>query len=454
MTSIAHTLFFFVIALIILIAVHEYGHYWAARKLGVKVLRFSLGFGKIIWRYQKSPRDTEFTLSALPLGGYIKMADEKEGEVAPEDLPHAFNRQSLPVRSAIVIAGPLFNFLLAILVYWFAFMWGDTGMRPLVGPVKSGTLASQAGFRDGDEIVAVDGETVPIWHEAIGRIMEKALDESSMAITVADQGGERRELQLAVPREVIENPKILHQRLGLQPWQPALPPVVDKIIPKSAAEAAGMQPGDLIISAEGTAIADWKQWVELVRSRPEQPIITVIDRAGARMTLTLVPQAVNRGDERIGQIGAAVRMPEDIGSSLQVEYRLDPLPALAAAATKTGEYSLLTLKMIGRMITGEASVDNLSGPISIAQYAGKSASYGFVAFMQFLAMVSVSLGVLNLLPIPVLDGGHLLFYLAEGIKGRPLSDQAQMYFQHVGMFVLICLMLFASYMDLGRLFGS
>lgn len=454
MTSIAHTLFFFIIALIILIAVHEYGHFWAARKLGVKVLRFSLGFGTIIWRRQKTPQDTEFTLSALPLGGYIKMADEKEGEVAPEDLPHAFNRQTVPVRSAIVVAGPIFNFLLAILVYWFAFMWGDTGMRPLIGAVKPDTIAAQAGLREGDEIVAVDGEPVPIWHEALGRIMEKALDESLVTLTVAEVSGERRELQMAIPRELVENPKALQQRLGLQPWQPALPPRVDKILPKSAAEAAGMQSGDLIISGDGAAITDWKQWVEMIRSRPEQPIQTVIERAGARMTLVVVPQTISQGNERVGQIGAAVHLPEDIGKDLMVEYRLDPLPALSAAIIKTRDYSLLTLKMIGRMIIGEASVENLSGPISIAQYAGKSASYGFVAFMQFLAMVSVSLGVLNLLPIPVLDGGHLIFFLAEGIQGRPLSDQAQMLFQQVGMFVLICLMLFASYMDLGRLFGS
>jgi regulator of sigma E protease len=454
MTSIAHTLFFFLVALTVLIAVHEYGHYWAARRLGVKVLRFSLGFGKIVWRRQKTPADTEFTLSALPLGGYIKMVDEREGDVAAADLPYAFNRKPVATRAAIVSAGPLFNFLLAILVYWLAFMWGESGMRPVVGDIKPGTLAQQAGFRGGDEIVAIDGSNTPTWHVAMGEIMEKSLDAAPIAVTVRAAEGDTRELTLNIPREAVEKPDVLYKRLGLRPWEPELPPVIERVLPGSAAEAAGLQAGDRVVNGDGSAIATWKQWVDYVRSRPGQPIKTLIERSGVRMTLDITPRPIESEEGRVGQIGAGVQVPDEIIGQMRTEYRLGVLPALGAAFEKTSDYSFLTLKMIGRMLIGEAAVENLSGPISIAQYAGKSASYGFGTFMQFLAMVSVSLGVLNLLPIPVLDGGHLLFYLVEAVKGSPLSEQTQIYLQQMGMFVLLCLMLFASYLDIGRLFAS
>lgn len=454
MSSLPHTLFFFIIALVILIAVHEYGHFWMARKLGVKVLRFSLGFGKIIRRYQKSPADTEFTLSALPLGGYVKMVDEREGEVAPEDLPVSFNRQPVSHRAAIVLAGPVFNFLLAILVYWLAFMWGETGTRPVVGELKAGTLAQQAGFREGEEIVAVGTETTPTWALAIGRIMELALDEEPIPVTVMAEDGGQRELSLTIAAEDLEKPEQLFKALGLRPWEPDLDPVVERVEPGSAAEKAGLMAGDLILSGDDTEIRHWKQWVDFVRARPGQPIRTVVERDGGRIELTITPLAENSTEGRIGKIGAAVRVPESLIESMTVTYQRGPWPALTAAFRKTGEISMATLKMAGRMLVGKAGVENLSGPISIAQYAGKSASYGFSAFMQFLALVSISLGVLNLLPIPVLDGGHLLFYLVEALKGSPLSDQTQMAFQQVGMFVLLCLMALGFYLDIGRVFAS
>jgi regulator of sigma E protease len=454
MSFLPHTLFFFVIALIILIAVHEYGHYWVARKLGVKVLRFSLGFGKIIWRRQKSADDTEFTLSALPLGGYVKMVDEREGEVAPGDLPFAFNRKPVAVRSAIVLAGPVFNFLLAVLVYWLAFMWGETGTRPVVGEIKAGTLAAEAGFREGDEIRAIGADPTPTWSAAISEIMDRVLDEAPIPVTVAADDGTTRELTLTVPAEVARKPDILYKKLGLRPFDPMLEPVIDHVEPGSAAERAGLQSGDRVISGDGTVITHWKQWVEFVRARPELPIHTVIERDGVRLNLDITPQGTDSDDGRIGRIGAAVQIPDHVAAMLKVEYRLGVLPALHAAFQKTADYSLLTVKMVGRMLIGKAGVENLSGPISIAQYAGQSASLGFGQFMKFLALVSISLGVLNLLPIPVLDGGHLLFYLVEAVKGSPLSEQTQIYFQQIGMFVLICLMVLGFYLDIGRLFAS
>ena len=454
MSSLPHTLFFFIIALVVLIAVHEYGHFWMARKLGVKVLRFSLGFGKIIWRYQKSPADTEFTLSALPLGGYVKMVDEREGEVAPEDLPVSFNRQPVSHRAAIVLAGPVFNFLLAILVYWLAFMWGETGTRPVVGELKAGTLAYEAGFREGEEIVAVGAEATPTWALAISHIMEMALDEEPIPVTVTTEDGSQRELSLSIPAQDLEKPEQLFKTLGLRPWEPDLDPVVERVEPGSAAEKAGLMAGDRITAGDGTGIRHWKQWVEYVRARPGQLIQTLIERDGARVELAITPAVETSKEERIGKIGAAVRVPESLIESMTVTYQRGPWEALTVAFRKTGDISMATLKMAGRMLVGKAGVENLSGPISIAQYAGKSASYGFSAFMQFLALVSISLGVLNLLPIPVLDGGHLLFYLVEAMKGSPLSDQTQMVFQQVGMFVLLCLMALGFYLDIGRVFAS
>jgi regulator of sigma E protease len=453
MFSLLHTLFFFIVALAILIAFHEYGHFWAARRLGVKVIRFSLGFGTPLWSYRKSPDDTEFSVAALPLGGYVKMVDEREGEVAPADLPYAFNRQSVARRAGIVVAGPLFNFLLAILIYWMVFMLGETGTRPVLGPVAQGTLAAQAGFREGDEIVSVGGDTTPTWNLAINEVVERAVDERPIPVTVRSPDGASRELTLNIPKDIAQQPEALYKNLGFKPWEPNLPPVVDRVEPGSAAEAAGLKPGDRIVSADGTAIETWKQWVDFVRSRPEALIKAAIERDGVRLNFDIRPKAVESAEGRIGRIGAAVRVPEDMAKSMQVEYRLGFLPAFGAAVEKTADYSALTLRMVGRMLVGKAAVENLSGPISIAQYAGQSASLGLGQFMKFLAIVSISLGVLNLLPIPVLDGGHLLFYLVEAIKGSPVSETTQAYCQQIGIFLLLCLMGLAFFLDIERLFS-
>jgi regulator of sigma E protease len=453
MFSLLHTLFFFLVALAALIIFHEFGHFWAARRLGVKVIRFSLGFGKPLWTYRKTPDSTEFAVAALPLGGYVKMVDEREGAVAPADLPYAFNRQSLIRRVGIVAAGPLSNFILAILIYWIVFMLGETGLRPVLGPVAKGTLAEQAGFREGDEILAVEGDKTPIWNAAISEIVERAMDEEAIAVTVAAANDETRELILAIPKDVAQQPDKLYRSLGFRPYEPDFPPVVDRLEPGSAAEAAGLQAGDRIVSADGTTIETWKQWVEFVRARPDTGIRAVIERDGVRLDLDIRPRAVDSPEGRIGRIGAAPRVPETVAESMKTEFQLGFFPALGAALEKTGEYSVLTLKMVGRMLIGHAAIENLSGPISIAQYAGQSASMGFNQFLKFLAIVSISLGVLNLLPIPVLDGGHLMFYLIEAIKGRPLSERTQAFCQQIGMFILLCLMSLAFALDIERLFS-
>lgn len=446
-----HTLFYFLVALAVLIAVHEFGHFVAARGLGVKVIRFSLGFGRSIWRYRKAPGATEFSIGVLPLGGYVKMVDEREGEVAPADLPYAFNRQRLSKRSAIVFAGPLFNLLLAILIYWVVFMVGETGTRPVLGPVPKASLAEQAGFEEGDEIISVGHAPTPTWNLAIGALFEKVLDEETIPVQVRTTDGEEAQRLLTVPRNVAQQPALLNSRLGFQPWQPSLPAVIDKIEPGSAAEAAGLKPGDLVVRADGAVIKDWQQWVEYVRIHPEQELKLTVERDGVALPLQIRPAAVDSPQGRIGRIGASVQVPPDLLKVMQVEYRLGFFPALGAAVGKTADYSWMTLKMVGRMIVGKASVQNLSGPISIAQYAGQSASLGWIQFLKFLAVVSVSLAVLNLLPIPVLDGGHLMFYLIEAVKGSPVSEQTQALCQQIGVFILLSLMALAFVLDIERL---
>ncbi|BBL70742.1 RIP metalloprotease RseP [Methylogaea oryzae] len=446
-----HTVFFFLLALAILVAFHEFGHYWVARRLGVKVLRFSLGFGKVLWRYRKSPEDTEFTLSAIPLGGYVKMVDEREGPVAEADLPFAFNRQALWVRSSIVAAGPLFNFGLAVLLYWLVFVAGETGMRPVLGPVAPASLAAQAGFVEGDEIVSVESRATPTWSQVWGSLQSLATDSGSYRIQVTTGDGDTAERVLVVPPELAGHPEQLGRELGFRPWEPKLAPVLDKVLPGGAAAQAGLQPGDLVVEADGQPVESWRQWVEYVRQRPEQAIALTVDREGLQLSLTVRPFATVSEGEKVGKIGATVRIPPGLSEQMQVEYRLNPVSALGEAIARTAEYSWLTVKMVSRMFVGQAALDNLSGPISIAQYAGQSASMGWLQFVKFLAVVSISLGVLNLLPVPVLDGGHLFFFLIEGVKGSPLSEQAMAVSQRIGMAFLIFLMGLALMLDLQRL---
>lgn len=449
-----HTLFYFTVAIAVLVAFHELGHFWVARKTGVKVIRFSIGFGKKLWSYQKSPDDTEFALSAVPLGGYVKMVDEREGEVKSEDLPYAFNRQSLWVRTAIVAAGPLFNLALAVLLFWSVLVIGETGLKPVVGDVAAESLAAEAGFQSGDEILSVNRKPAPTWTIALDEIFSQAMDEQRdlvVEVKSADDSLQFRVITLG--EQDAASPELLNERLGLTPWMPLIKPLVGKLVEGGAAEQAGLQSGDLIISADGEPISEWRQWVAYVQARPDVDIHLSVERNGVQVALTVKPRPEQQAEGIvIGKIGAGVEIPQELLDGLRVEYRLPPVAALPAAFEKTWFYAQSTLKMIGKMFVGSASVDNLSGPISIAQYAGQTAEMGLSPFLKFLGLVSVSLGVLNLLPVPVLDGGHLMFYAVEAVKGSPVSDKVQLYFQHVGMFLLMSLMALAIFLDLGRLF--
>lgn len=449
-----HTLFYFTVAIAILVAFHELGHFWVARKTGVKVIRFSIGFGKVLWRYQKDPQQTEFTICAIPLGGFVKMVDEREDAVAEADLPFAFNRQSLIVRAAIVAAGPVFNLLLALVLLWTVFVVGETGVKPLLGAIDAQTLAAEAGFAEGDEILSINGEATPTWTQVMDQLMTRVIEgERAIPINIrsSDDSLQLRVLQLS--DDDADSPEIFYQRLGLKPWSPELKPVLGTIMPDGAAQQSGLQSGDVLVSADGQAIVNWQQWVEYVKARPEIEIKLTLLRSEVQMTVSLTPRREEQSEGKVvGKIGAGVDVPKDLMDSMMVEYSLSPLDAVPESFAKTWFYSASTLKMIGKMFMGTASVKNLSGPISIAEYAGRSAEMGFSAFLKFLAMVSISLGVLNLLPVPVLDGGHLVFFLIEAIKGSPLPERVQLYFQQVGMFLLLMLMGLAMFLDLDRLF--
>lgn len=455
MSGFGGSLLAFLVAISVLVAVHEFGHFWVARRLGVKVLRFSIGFGKSIWTRSFGSDRTEFAIGILPLGGYVKMLDEREGPVAAEELTRAFNRQPLRVRNAVVVAGPVFNFLFAIVAYWLMFISGVPALKPVIGTVVEGSHAASAGFYEQDRLLRIDDRDTPTWDAATIALLAAALDGREAKIRV--YGIDDRErlliLDFANVPEALDKGGLLGN-LGLSVWRPKLPAVIDRLVPDAPAAQSGMQPGDKVLSVDGQPVGDWSEWVDYVRARPGQSMRVRVLRDSDELDLTLIPETVDDKDETIGRIGAYVRAPEDLQQTLRTEVRYGPLDAMGKSVEKTWEMTVLTLRTLWGMLMGRASVENISGPISIAQYAGYSASIGLASFLKFLAIVSISLGVLNLLPVPILDGGHLLFNTLEWIKGSPLSDYAQQIGQQLGIFLLLMLMGIAFYNDLSRLFGA
>jgi regulator of sigma E protease len=451
----------FLVAVAILVTVHEFGHFWVARKVGVRVLRFSIGFGQPLWRWRGRQataggqgEPTEYVIAAIPLGGYVRMLDEREGEVAGGQLDYAFNRKPLWARSAVVAAGPLFNFAFAVVAFWLVAMLGESGVRPLIGAVAPGSPAAQIGVREGDEIVDINGSAARSWSEGLYRLAAANVAGDDVHFGLRDAAGNARTVTL--PAGVLGDFAELDdplQALGVEPRLPSQAAVIGELVPGEAAELAGFRAGDLVLRADGTAVPDWNAWVSHVRERPGRLIRVEVMRDGQIRQLEVIPRTVGEGNAAIGRIGAGVQVEEGLWDDYLVEYRYGPLEAVGRAAAQTWDYSVLTVSVLWRMLVGEASLKNLGGPLTMADAAGTAVTMGVTQFLRLLALISVSLAVLNLLPLPILDGGHLLYFAYEAVAGKPPSDAALERGQRIGLAFLALLMAVVLYQDISRLMG-
>lgn len=450
MTGILYSILGFVLAIGLLTAIHEYGHFWTARRLGVKVLRFSIGFGKVLFSWHDKS-GTEYALCAIPLGGYVKMLDQNEGEVAVKDLPHAYNTKPVWKRMLIIAAGPISNLLFAVLAYWLVFMWGISAIVPIIGEVPKDTVAYRAGLHSGQEITAVDGNLTQNWEDIILAIVPHLGEHDDVQIAVKDikdQTVSNHTLELK-NWNLDEQENVL-LNLGLVPYDPLLP-IVGKVLDGYPAQKIGLQAGDQIISLDGHKIANVTQLLTLLQDKYDQVVPLVIERKNQNINFVITPAKKESENGAVsGFIGIQFAQQAWPAKFIRLQ-RLAPIPALSMAVERTKEYTVLTLQFLGKMVTGKMSLQHISGPIAIAQYAGVTVRSGFETFMGFLALVSVSLGVLNMLPIPVLDGGHFLFCIIELIRGKALSMRAMNVGLAIGFVFLGGIMFLAIYNDVLRL---
>jgi regulator of sigma E protease len=444
----------FIVAIGVLVTIHEYGHYLAARLMDVKVLRFSIGFGRPIYRRVFGRDRTEFVVAAIPLGGYVKMLDEREAPVSDAEVARAFNRKKLGARNFVIAAGPVANFLFALVAYAVMFMIGVPGLKPVIGDVDPGSAAAAGGLQHGDEILMVGSRRVQDWDQANLRLLDHAVRADEVVLTVLDRDGRevRRTVSLENRRDLLGEGQFL-ERLGIRPYRPALQPLIGSVERGSPAAEAGLQPGDRVVSVDGEPVESWGAWVDRIQAAPGQALRVRVERDDRPVELRVVPAEVEIDGERRGRIGAGVDTDQPQLREISTLVRLGPVEGFVSGAARTWEVSALTLRVLWRMITGEASVKNIAGPVTIAEYAGMTAIIGITAFLGFLALVSVSLGIINLLPIPVLDGGHLMFNLVEWVKGSAVSERTQLIGQQLGLLAIAALMLLAFYNDFARLFG-
>ncbi|MEM9056936.1 MAG: RIP metalloprotease RseP [Pseudomonadota bacterium] len=452
MSTILTSVLAVLVAIGILVAVHEYGHYIVARWCGIRVLRFSIGFGKPLWRrLGKGPDKTEFVVSAIPLGGYVKMLDERDSAVPAAEAHRAFNRRPVPARIAVLFAGPLFNFLFAIAAYWVLFMVGVPAMKPVVGPVTPDSVAARAGIERGDTIVAVDGEAHGSWIDVVLALFDDMLDDGVIHLTVRDSADRERDVTLNVEGRsaALTEPDALLPGLGLSYWQPRLDARIDAVMEGSPAERSGLRSGDLIEGAGEARFDDFDALVAFVQARPGERVAFDILRDGERLTLPVELATAEDNGRTVGRVGITPQQPaEGADDSVWTTRQLGPADAAAAAVARTWEMSVFTVRTFGRMLTGDVSLKNISGPINIARYAGQAATVGGVAFLSLLAILSISLGILNLLPVPILDGGQIVFQTVEWIKGSPLSPRVELVGQQLGLLMLLALMSVAFYNDI------
>jgi regulator of sigma E protease len=437
----------FIFAISVLVAAHEFGHFAVARWLGFKVLRFSIGFGRPLLSWRGGPPDhIQYWLSMIPLGGYVKMLDEHEGTVVAEERHRAFHQRPVWQRVAVLLAGPAANFLFAILAYWLMFVTGVQALKPIIAGVEPESVAARAGIATGDEIVAIGGEATLTWEGATLQILDELLDDGRIDLTVRDLTGATRDVELDVRGRAQEltEPAVLFDGLGLRPGAAAM---VGSVVEGSPAARAGLMAGDLVLSGNGTSIEGWGQWVEFLQSRPGETVELTVRRGQRELDVTATLESITENGRTFGRIGA--NAPQ-----LVAEQRYGILESLPRGVEKTWEVITFTVSMMAHMVVGEVSLKNMSGPLSIADIAGSTANAGLAVFLSFLAAVSISLGVLNLLPIPLLDGGQIVYQLAEGIKGAPLSERAMLLGQQIGIFFIVALTGFAFYNDIVRLFGS
>jgi len=444
--------FFALIALFVLVTFHEFGHYWVARKCGVRVLRFSIGFGKPLLRWQRD--DTEFVLAGIPLGGYVKMYGEStDEEPVPEDQKHlSFSHKSVWQRMAIVVAGPIANLLLAIFIYFLVFLGGTREIAPLIGDVQQNSIAEAAGVNPGLEIIRVDSEPVASWADVFDQLLNRIGETGYVEIeALAPESGLSNLYSLPINSWLrdTDQPDFFGS-LGLIPYTPEVDAVIGQVVADSPAQRAGLQVGDQILETDEVSIESWEQWREIVRSSPSRMLTMRIEREGELLNLELMPDEIEEGGEVYGLAGVAPQAP-DWPEELLRDRQYGLIGALQAGFDKTWSSSLFILDSLKKLITGQVSTKSLGGPVSIAKFAGASAEAGWQSFLSFLGIMSVMLGIMNLLPIPVLDGGHLLFYIIEAVKGSPLSEAIQAAAMRVGVSIVFGIMLLALYNDFARL---
>ena len=451
MTSFLTNLIAFIALISILVAVHEYGHYIVGRWTGMKVLRFSIGFGKPIWMRVGGADKTEYCVSAIPLGGYVRFLDSREGQVAPEDTGRAFDQRPIPARIAVLLAGPAFNFAFAVIAYWVLVAGGVTVITPAVGTVEPNSYADRAGLEFGDKIISVGETAATEWEATLVAILGEMVDDGRVPMTLQGADGRERQTVLEVgdDKTRLTEPGVLFDGLGFVPWQP--PAVIAELPEDGPAAGSGLAIGDRITKIAGAPIGNFSDLRTAIEPRPGQQVVIEYVRDGRTESVNVrVGERAVDGETR-GYLGVGWTTEGADVYYRQISY--SPLESLAVAAQRTWTSTIFTVEMLGRMVTGDVSMKNISGPINIAQIAGESAERGWRYFLGILAVVSISLGVLNLLPIPVLDGGQIVYQLVEAIKGGPLTERAQLLGQQIGIFALLLLMSFAFYNDIARIFS-